>query len=34
MKTSRIRERRTLLNFTVLMKHVDPFNRVGFDDVA
>ena len=28
MKTSRIR------SFTVLMKHVDPFYRVGFDDAA
>ena len=34
MKTSRIRKRRTLSNFTVLMKHVDPFYRVGFDDAT
>ena len=34
MKVSQIRERRTSSNFTVLMKHVDPFYRVGFDDAT
>ena len=30
----RNQKRRTLSNFTVLMMHIDPFYRVGFDDVV
>ena len=34
MKASQIRKRWTSSNFNVLMKHVDPFYRFEFDDVA